>query len=140
MKCRYGAMPLQQCAYDVPLHAFAFAMDQAHLAQADLAALFEIFLDDAGDFLRLKWVKIEMVFDGNDNWFDEWRAARAVDSAAILYLTLIAHKKEGKNGFLALSVNSPLRCRFQSQRLSPFNRPPTFVSAASMIERSTSFS
>ena len=54
MKCFYGAMPLQQCAYDVPLHAFAFTVDQTHLAQAGLAALFEIFLDDAGDFLGLK--------------------------------------------------------------------------------------
>ena len=48
-------------------------MDQAHFAKTGLLALIEIFFDDAGYFLGLKRMKIEMIFEGNDNGLVEWR-------------------------------------------------------------------
>ena len=66
-------MLFQQRADDVALHAFAFAVDQTHFAKTGLAALLKIFLDDAGYFLWLKWMEIEVILDGNDNGIDEWR-------------------------------------------------------------------
>lgn len=58
---------LQERADGVALNALAFAVDQAHFVNAGLSTLFKIFLDDAGYFLGLKRMQVEMVLDGNNN-------------------------------------------------------------------------
>ena len=66
MKRYDGRIFLQERADSVALNAFAFAVDQAHFVNAGLSALFKIFLNDAGNFLGLKRMQVEMVLDGND--------------------------------------------------------------------------
>lgn len=68
-------MLLQQRANNTALHALALAVNQAHLAKAGLLTLLEILFDDAGDILRLKWMEIEMILDGQNNDVVEGRIA-----------------------------------------------------------------
>ena len=65
-------MFLQQRANDIALHAFAFAVDQTHFAEAGVFALIEKLFDDAGNFLGLKGMKIEMILDGNNDRIGKW--------------------------------------------------------------------
>jgi hypothetical protein len=77
-------MLCQQCANNIALHAFAFAVDQAHFAEAGLFTLLKMLFDDAGNIFRVKRMEIEVILDGNDNWIDEWRAVFATGDTLII--------------------------------------------------------
>ena len=50
---------------DLALHADAAAVDDADLAEAPLDGLIKVLFNDNPDFLRLKRVQVDGVFDRN---------------------------------------------------------------------------
>lgn len=64
---------LQQCPYNIALHALPFAVDQTHFVKAGCFALVEIFLHNAANFFGLKCMEIEAIFDGKNDYVTDRR-------------------------------------------------------------------
>ena len=66
-------MLFQQCANDIALHAFAFAVDQAHFVKSGSLTLGEIFFDHTGNVFGLKRMEIEVILNGKNDRIIEGR-------------------------------------------------------------------
>ena len=70
-------MPLEHLLHDAALDAFAAAVNQAHLTEAELVRGVDVLLDDRRDVTRREGMQVDMVFDGK-----AVRHRRALTSAA----------------------------------------------------------
>jgi len=59
--------------HDVPLNAFALAVNQPDFGKAGLYTLFKILFDHTRNIARLKWMEIDAVAGRKDDGSAEWR-------------------------------------------------------------------
>jgi hypothetical protein len=65
---RHSFIALQQGADGIPLHSPAASMDDAKVSQSGVVCRVHVLSDDTGDFLWLKWMKIQHIRDGHLYW------------------------------------------------------------------------